>query len=178
MTSPQETEPLKIGPEPIGFTVSAKKFWLMSIFTCFLYTRYWAYKQFRHLPIGRLNKFTAILCALFLPISFFSLMSGLEKNALEQGIELKFDKKVVASVSFFILCLITRFMETLVFSMAVSAISTSLLFRVQRKINATTALVRPDIQPDSKFSALDFTGMAITATLLALLAIIPRLPSH
>ena len=148
----------------------------MSILTGFLYPLYWGYQNFRHLDVSVSTKFKSTLYALFLPISFLSLMRGLEKTAAECGASIQL-KAVKLAMSYFLLSAIGKMLDYFdlpIGGKLVAILSLIPLYQVQKKINAVNAELRPGLKPDSQFSPWDITGIVAVAAFIALRIIITR----
>jgi hypothetical protein len=161
---------------PIGFPVSPRKFWLMSILTFSLYLVYWGYQNFRHLNISVNTKFWSTVSALFLPLSLFALIKGLQKTATECGASIKLNP-IKLALSFFVLAAIGKILDYNDFPIGgkfVALLSLVPLFQVQRKINAINAELRPSLQPDNKFSSWDLAGILAVASFCALRIWLPH----
>jgi len=175
MNTDDGQESLKLGQAPLGYAVSARKFFIMNIFTCFLYKLYWAYRQYRFVAPGSNNKFFAGLCGLFLPISFYALMTGLEKAAADRGLSLHVQRKMGLAIGFFLLSFIVKFMEAFALVVVVGSLSCLLLYQLQKQINAINATIAPGNLPDNKFTVWDLTGILLTCGILAFIAIARRI---
>jgi len=163
----------KISEDAVGYSVSARKFFVMSIFTCFMYKAYWGYRQFRYVDIGAKNKFFAAVCGIFLPVSFYSLMGGLEKSAIQKGANLTIKRKMPMAISFFLLMLLAKPISTLWGVAIVGTLSCVILYKVQREINALNAQINPASPPDDRFSAWDRVGILLTVGALVLMHYMP-----
>jgi len=164
----------KISEDAVGYSVSARKFFIMNIFTCFMYKAYWGYRQFRYVDIGAKNRFFAAVCGIFLPVSFFSLMTGLEKTATEKGANLTIRRKMAMAVGFFVMMLIAKAITTLWGVAIVGTLSCLILYKVQKEINALNAQINPAYPPDDRFSAWDRVGILLTVGALALMHYLPK----
>ncbi len=166
--------------EPIGFPVAPKKFWIMSICTCFLYPVYWAYQNFRHLNVTFNTKVWAAVYAFFLPISFNALMKGLQSTAAEYGASVEL-KTLSLAISFFVLQAIEKILDRSnvpIGGLIVGVISMIPLYQALKKINAVNAELRPDLHPDSAFTPWDIIGIIIMGGLLILSLISGFLPKQ
>jgi hypothetical protein len=151
---------------PIGFPVSPKKFWLMSILTCTIYRFYWGYQNFRHLNVPANPKFKACVYAIFLPLSFHQLMKEVENGASQGGSKIKL-RKVRLALSLLTLTIIARLLDILrlpIGAMFVGILALVPLYQAQKQINAINGELSPNLIPDNKFSPWDIVGMALGAT--------------
>ena len=148
----------------------------MSILTGFLYPLYWGHQNFRHLDLSVNSKFKSTFYALFLPISFLSLIRSLEKTAAEYGASIQL-KAVKLAISYFILSALGKILDQFdlpIGGKLVAILSLVPLYQVQKKINAVNAELRPGVKPDNQFTPWDITGILVVAAFVALRIIIPR----
>ncbi|MCA9819033.1 MAG: hypothetical protein KC652_28275 [Cyanobacteria bacterium HKST-UBA01] len=173
MTNSNQLDPGSSTPQPpIGYPVSSLKFWLMSILTFNLYTLYWSYKNFRALKVPSDSKIAAAIWSLFFPLSFFSMMEGLEKKAAEFDKPIRTHKWAIAWI-YFILITSTKILNNIaekvenetILLIAFAALSCQLLSLfvisiIQRKTVRLNRELIPQPQIVSRFGAEDF-GMII-----------------
>jgi hypothetical protein len=152
--------------EPIGFPVSSLKFWVMSILTFDLYLIYWAYKNFKQLEVQG----NSVIYALFIPLSFSSLIKGVEVQSEKAGKPLHL-KRVLLAIGFFLLTVAAKIADREnqnAIALLLSVVALLPVAYIQRKIVMLNQELRPSVPIQSKFSAWDITGAVLGGIILVL----------
>lgn len=168
MQDPIIAEPSAPAQEQIGFPVSAKKFWIMSILTGSLYRLYWAYQNFRHLNISANNAFGASVYSIILPITLSAMIGGVEKTAAERGVSVQLSK-LRLSLTYFGLSAVAGLVGYFVapiLGVLIGFVALIPVYHVQKKINAVNAQLHPDLLPSGNFTPWDIVGMVIGCFLI------------
>lgn len=166
----------------IGYPVSSLKFWMMGIFTGGIYLLYWSYKNFRALQVPSDSKVAAVIWCIFLPLSFFSMMQGLETKASENNYPIRTHKWALAWI-YFLLVTAAKFLdrmsdrvtdETLALlgfgALGCQLLSLFILSIYQRKLLVLNRELRPQAQIASRFTIWDIILMIVcVAVFIALI---------
>ncbi len=174
MTNFNQMDPGSPNPHsPIGYPVSSLKFWLMGVFTGGLYLFYWSYKNFRALHVPSDSRLAAIIWCIFLPLSFFSMMQGLENKAAESNHPIRTHKWALAWIYFLLVSaakILDRMSdkvtdETLVLvgfgAFGCQLLSLFILSIIQRKMLLLNRELRPNAQIASRFTIWDIVFMIV-----------------
>lgn len=152
---PQENqEALKA--EPIGYSVSPAKFWIMSVCTMGCYLLYWAYKNFLALEVAKPKhpRVYAFIHAFFLFISLYRLIGLLEDRAEKAGSNVNLPKVFLCLLFFF-----APFIEGILFrhegynwiDISRVCFDSFIIFLVQLKIYKLNREINRDFKPEKRF---------------------------
>lgn len=136
----------------IGYPVSAKKFWLLSIASVGWWTVYWIYMNFKTLERRELRSihYSAESYTVAIVLSYYNLLEFIELAAKDRGITLLLPKKRLELLAFFIFfpAFFHFFSDDLWYLQGIFQLSFLLvLFQANRALNRLNRMI------DVKFAA-------------------------
>jgi hypothetical protein len=153
--------------EPAFFPVSVLKLALMSLCTLGLYELYWGYKNWKCANRLFRKDYSAAIRAFFLAFTSFGLFKHINEYSTSKGVPLPGGSSGMATL-FLILSLTWRLPDPY-WLIAWFAIVPLLV--VQNVVNQVNAIVAPDADRNSRFSAWNIVAVVLGGALLVLAVI-------
>lgn len=141
-------------PKSIGYQVSDQKFWIMSLGSFFLWSYWWAFRNFYLLEDPEEKKqirlLRALLMAMFFRFTYYKLMDNFEHRAREAGFKVSLPK-IILAVLYLGLCMIVLFQGPLsqmylVCEYFSNVLAVFALFQTQRLIFEFNRRLNPDAE--------------------------------